>query len=410
MLAHSSHEHLPALIKAGLKQVDGRICVANALRRRESLPGNIGLVAMGKAALSMAEGAVDVIQDRLVSGLLISKEPVSATDMLPQCIKRYTGGHPIPDQRSLHAGQALLRYLEACPAELTLLFLISGGASALVEVLPETVTLQQLEALNLWLLGSGLDIEKMNAVRQCVSRIKAGRLANYVSAPRLVSLLMSDIRTNDESIIGSGLLTASSYTSILDSAPEWVRQICAAQPPRPDAKADVFAGIDQEIVADLDMALQAIAVAAKDLGYAVHHHGVTMRGDVECWADYVADYLVGAPAGLHVWGGETVLRLPDAPGRGGRNTHLALSLALRLSGRKDVTLALVASDGDDGNSGYAGALVDGATLRGAAITLEKARQALTAADSATLLREAKALLSFAKGRCNVADICLAIKQ
>ncbi len=373
------------------------------------MAGNIGLVAIGKAALSMAEGAVEVVQGQLVSGLLISKEPISARNALPQCIECYAGAHPIPNQQSLHAGHALLRYLEICPTELTLLFLISGGASALVEVLPETVTLQQLEALNRWLLVSGLDIEQMNAVRQCVSRIKAGRLANYIAAPRLVSLLMSDISTNDASVIGSGLLTATSGTAMLSSVPEWVRQICAAQPPRPDAGADVFAAIDQEVIADLDMALQAMAEVARDLGYVVHQHGVTMKGEVEDWADYVTDYLVAAPAGLHVWGGETVLRLPDVPGRGGRNTHLALALALRLSGFKGVTLVLVASDGDDGNSGYAGALVDGDTLLNAGITPEKARQALAAADSATLLREAKALLSFAKGRSNVADICLAIK-
>ncbi|MBN4073639.1 MAG: hydroxypyruvate reductase [Gammaproteobacteria bacterium] len=406
----SIRSDLLAIIESGLKRVDGSACVASALGRRDVLPANIGVVAIGKAALAMAEGAVDVLQTKLVSGLVISKEPISALNALPHCIERCVGGHPTPNQDSLVAGHALLRYLDNCPLDMTLLFLLSGGASALVEVLPDSVSLEQLQRLNRWLLASGLDIAQMNVIRQCVSRIKAGRLASHMHTSATISLLMSDVMNNDESIIGSGLLTASSRAPVLSSVPEWVRKLCVDQPPRPDVGSDGFEGIHQEIVADLGMALNAMALTAVDLAYVAHNHGTTMSGDVETWVSYIASYLINAPVGVHLWGGETTVQLPDKPGCGGRNTHLALMLAQRLRGQAGLTLAMVASDGDDGNSSYAGAIADGDTLSKAGITCERAQQALATADSATLLQYANALLFLDKGRSNVADILLVVKQ
>lgn len=403
----STHSDLLAIIEAGLNSVEGKGCVHNALRSRAELQGNIGIVAIGKAALSMAEGALAHFGKRVVSGLLISKEAVSAKSSLPSCIEQYVGGHPIPDQGSLDAGSALVRYLENSPSDTSLVFLISGGASALVEVLPEGVSLDQLQQLNRWLLASGLDIEKMNSTRQCVSRIKAGRLLASIRATQVTSLLMSDVIDNNSAIIGSGLLTVSAQAEGVEGVPDWLRQLCANQPPRPEVS---LVAVDQEVVADRAGALNAMSTAAKSCGVQVHCHSKAMAGDAILWADYIVDYLVEAPCGLHLWFGETTVRLLQTPGCGGRNSHLALALAQRLYGKAGLTAVTIATDGDDGNSGYAGAMVHGATLSKMGVTRETAQKFLAAADSATLLKQVDALLSFAKGQSNVADFLLLLKQ
>jgi len=420
----SSRSDLLAIIESGLNGVDGKRCVINALHGRAELQGmqnalgvqgNIGIVAIGKAASSMAEGALKYLGSKVVSGLVVSKDTISLTDSLPPYIEQLVAGHPVPDQRSLDAGQALIRYLKNCSPATSLLFLISGGASALVEVLPEKVSLQQLQKLNHWLLTSGLDIEQMNAIRQCVSCIKAGRLASYIQASQVVSLLMSDVMSNSVAMIGSGLLAVSrtplpDVAIDFDRVPQWVRQLCLEQPLRLGIDDSVLVHIDQVIVIDLDMALNAMMQAALDGGYTVFRHDEEMSGNVMRWADTITEYLVEAPSGLHLWGGETTLQLPATSGCGGRNTHLALLLAQRLYDKSGFIVATVASDGDDGNSGYAGAIVDGSTLSKAGITQAMAQQALAYADSATLLKQAGALLSLAKGRSNVADIFLLVKH
>lgn len=397
------------MIEAGLSSVDGESCVRKALSSHNVSCDACAIVAIGKASVAMTQGAVAHFDGRVISGLLIAKELPSDT-RLPSTIQCHLGDHPVPGRRSLDAGERLLDYLKDLPASTELVFLISGGASALVEVLPKAISLGQLQQLNRWLLTSGLSIGQMNVLRQGVSCIKAGRLAKYVHAERVTSLLMSDVADNDAAIIGSGLLTATLSHVELDGLPDEIKQICAVQEPKPTLDDKRITAIKQQVVADIDTALDALASTAKKQGYAVHRPNQVMAGDVNDWVDYVVAYLADAPTGLHLWGGETTIELPNKAGRGGRNTHMALTLALRLVGMDDVTIACVATDGDDGSSACAGAIVDGNTLSNKNISVDLAQRSLAAADSATLLEQADCLLKQAKGRSNVADMFLLLKS
>lgn len=402
-------DDLISIVEAGLDSVDGRLCVAKALAENINADDKIAVVAVGKAAPAMLEGALEVVAEQLVSGLLISKASCAASTLLPDCIDCYIGGHPIPNEESLVAGQALIDYVSRLSLDTKLIVLISGGASALVEVLPDNVSLSQLQALNDYLLHSGRDIYAMNRLRQSVSKIKAGRLAQYINAGKTRSYIMSDVGNNELSIIGSGLLAPSYHQIDLDDLPKWVRQCCLSEPELPVDSDEEFNHIEQTVIADLDQALSAMEFKAVSSDYDAFNHGKTIEGDVKAFADRVADYLIRAPIGIHIWGGETTVDINEPKGVGGRNTYLALLLAEKLRGFEGIVLATVATDADDGNSDCAGALVDGETLDEANISSELVASALSKANSAELLGRAHALLHFAKGRSNVADLLVAIK-
>ncbi len=401
-------EELLSIVGAGLSRVDGAKCVEAALEKIMP-PKKLGVVAIGKAAPAMLEGAFTVLGRRINSGLLITKA-IANHLQLPRNITCHIAGHPVPNEASLQAGQALVEYLKEKPVDFPLLFLISGGASALVEVPKENVTLSQLQSLNKFLLNSGLDIIEMNAIRQQVSKIKAGGLLNYINAKHCWCLLMSDVVTNDVSIIGSGLLTPASVKINKAVLPEWVKQICEINQSDVADRKNLDQEIEQSIIADLASALSAMASAAKQASRACHIHNRNLTGNVEAVANDIVGTLNGASKGIHLWGGETTIEIGMSQGKGGRNTHLALLLASKLRGIPNCMIAAIASDGDDGNSGCAGAIVDGETLNTAGIDKTLTEKALNDYDSASLLEQAGALLHFAPGRSNIADLVVAIKH
>lgn len=157
------------------------------------------------------------------------------------------------------------------------------------------------------------------------------------------------------------------------------------------------------------MACLAIIEEAKQANYAVTYHGQTLYGDVFELADLLAKELVNAQAGLHIWGGETTLVLPDNPGRGGRNQSLALALACKLDGINGITVLVGATDGSDGPTDDAGAIIDGFTLERGQY-LGNVQDYLAAADAGTFLAEAGDLISTGTTGTNVMDLVIAIKE
>ncbi|MEX0871306.1 MAG: DUF4147 domain-containing protein, partial [Aquisalimonadaceae bacterium] len=157
---------LEDLFRTAVETVGGRAAVRHALER-DPVPGPVALVAVGKAADSMVRGAMDVLGDQLDSGLVISKHghlsEACQADPRLRCLE---ASHPVPDASTLVAGQSLLDYLAALPAGRQLLVLVSGGASSLVDVLPDGYGVEHLTELNQWLLGRHLDIGRMNAIRR----------------------------------------------------------------------------------------------------------------------------------------------------------------------------------------------------------------------------------------------------
>lgn len=391
---------LPELFQSALNAVNGTEAVVRHLTSTP-ITGPVAVIAIGKAASAMMLGAQKCLPQQIHSALLITKEGHCDHSTAFTCLE---SGHPIPDQRSLDCGFKLLEFIRNIPLDTHLLALISGGASALVEVLADNMTLMDLQQLNQWLLASGLAIEDINHVRQSVSKIKAGKLLDYLACNGVTQLLISDVKTDDPALIGSGLFVVSPQHIKLPATPAWMKNFIQTGASSSSIKANSY------IVANNEMACLAIIEQMKSTNIETFYHGQTLYGDVSTIADLLSEILCEASNGIHIWGGETTLTLPASPGRGGRNQSLALALAIRLDGMPGITVLVGASDGSDGPTDDAGAIIDGDTLRLAEIYPGYAKEKFAAADAGTFLAEAGALLSTGPTGTNVMDIVIAFKE
>lgn len=408
MTAHYRN-HLLQILQAALARVEGAAAVA-AWLQANPLEGPLRLVAVGKAAQSMAMGADRVLGDSIERALIVSKHGHLDTAF---CRRRdweaIEAGHPVPDDNSLLAGRRLLEFL-AEGGDASLLFLISGGASSLIEAPVEGVDLDFLARTNRWLLGSGLDIVQMNRVRKGLSRIKGGGLLGWLGDREVNALAISDVPGDRPSAIGSGLLVPEPDLPAQLSAmslPDWLRD-------------KVMAGLEQraapaqrapqlQIVANLGLAKQAAAERAEQLGYAVTLHDRFLEGDAAAMGRQLALELRNGAPGVSVWGGETTVLLPAEPGRGGRNQHLALAAAMALAGSSACCLLAVGTDGSDGPTQDAGALVDGETIARASLEGLDAGRTLAAADAGTLLEASGDLVTTGPTGTNVMDLVIGLK-
>ena len=409
MSPEGRRELLLELYHAALAAVEGSACVEKALAA-EAVPGSVRAVAIGKAAAAMMAGAGHTLGERLDAGLVITRHGhgmPAAFDGRLECLE---AGHPLPDADSLRAGERLLAFIEDAPADASLLFLFSGGASALVEVLPRGMTLDDLQALHRWLLGSGRDIHWMNRVRKAVSLIKGGRLAERLAGRPAVALYLSDVAGDDPTVIGSGLLAADEprQGSPLDGLPPGLRERCVAAPPAPAPDAPCFRALRHRVVASLEDALQAVVRAARAREHRIERRG-RLSGDAGVQGEAIGRFLRQASSGLYLWGGENTVALPDEPGRGGRAQHLALAAARELAGCDDCWLLAAGTDGSDGPGDAAGALVDGGTVARGALEGLDARACLAAADSGRFLEASGDLIDTGPTGTNVTDLVIACK-
>jgi hydroxypyruvate reductase len=320
-------------------------------------------------------------------------------------------GHPLPDARSLAAGERVMAFVDALPPTARVLVLLSGGASALVEKLVDGVDLPALRAITQWMLAAGLDIGAMNRIRKRLSLIKGGRLARRLYPRPVLCLAISDVPGDDPRAIGSGPLVAETGEEPqLQSAPDLVRAALARAPVLPRASDPCFGAIEYQIVARLADAKRAAATAAGELGYAAVEEPEFIAGDALAAGAMLARRLsVAAPGVVHIWGGETTVRLPDQPGRGGRNQSLALSAAAALAGVDRVALLAVGTDGTDGPTEDAGALVDGETVARGALHGLDARAALAAADAGRFLEASGDLVHTGPTGTNVMDLMMGVR-
>lgn len=404
----SVRDKLLTLYAAALDAVEGRNCVRNYLRNHDLAEAPVVLLAMGKAAAAMAAGACDVLGEHVIHGLVVTKEG-HANIPLPACLRVLEAAHPVPDERSLEAGQAVIELVSQLSRDSQLLVLTSGGASALVEALPKGIGLTDLARLNRWLLGSGLSILEMNRIRQSISCLKGGKLAGFLKGQAATNLLISDVPGDDPAFISSGPFYTATETEIeVTELPDWVvsMQQQAAAETSPTAPEQVVPHI---IVASNQLACEAALVCAQQNGWPAIYHSELLEADAEEVAVSLANALDELPPGAHIWGGETTVRLPPEPGRGGRNQHLALVAAQQLAGRNDRCLLAAGTDGTDGPTADAGALVDGGTIeRGETEGLDAA-DCLARADAGSFLEASGDLLHTGPTGTNVMDLVLAWK-
>ena len=398
-------QQLLQILNAALQAVAPQQLVFEALESEKH--AEVALIAIGKAAAGMLNGARKALKERVTDALVITAAAYAAG--LPRDVEWIEGSHPLPDEKSLVAGERLTAFIQRQPAQRKLIFLISGGSSAMVEVLSPGITLDHLRRVNQWLLGSGLSIHQINSVRKALSRIKGGGLLSMLAGRDASSLLISDVPGDDPGSIGSGLLVAGdsmSKSELKDlQLPGWIEELLRVN----DSSVE-YNNPEMKIIASNNSALEGAASEAKRLGYAVHAHRQILQGDAVDTAHQLTNYLRSAPAGIHLWGGETTVKLPPNQGKGGRNQHLALAAAIELRGCEDVLLLSAGSDGIDGNSGDAGALVDGATVQRGEVQGMDAMSHLQSANANQFLAQSGDLIHTGPTGTNVMDIIIACKS
>lgn len=333
------------------------------------------LFSCGKAAISMGRTALVQLGARVAGGLVITPEECDRQYLAPLSI--LTAAHPIPDSRSLHAGQQILTRLSELNESDIFIVLLSGGSSALMELPTPPLTLQDLQNLNHKLLNSSLTIRNINAVRKHLSLIKGGRLALATKAVGFV-LVMSDVIGDDLSVIGSAPFYCDSSTfeecrHSLQAASLWysidpqIRDVLQRGEAGgiPETPKQPPSHISHHIISsNLDM-LSHIQQRTREQGLNCHIVTTSLCGN----ASDVGGLLVGIAHSIQtigepfpppvclLCGGETTVAV-RSDGTGGRNQELALSALLQIQRQPGIYLLCAASDGIDGNSDSAGAWVD----------------------------------------------------
>ena len=365
------------------------------------------VIAIGKVADAMMQGALKVLQQKLLSGLVISK-----TDTFSKKLKHHSrirciaGDHPIPAKKSLQAGQELLHYIQQLPSNAECLLLISGGTSSLVEVLADDLSLEDLQAFNHYLLASGQDIHHINAVRKRLSAIKNGGLWQFLAPRKVRCLMISDVRGDDPSIIGSGLLFNTPQTHSLSTL--LPSSLYNKLPPLKSSPS-IPKHFDWHIIACLDDAKLAAQAEADRLGYSTHIVKEFMQGSAEAMGQHAVAVLQDSEYALLIWGGETTVELPKNTPKGGRNQQVALSAAVALQGKQNQYVLAIASDGVDGTSLEAGALVDGLSMQRGELFGLSAIEALKQTNATLFLEESGDLIYTGASQTNVMDLLIALK-
>jgi len=400
---------LTEIYAAAVQAADGQRCTRTALEARP-LQGPVWLAAIGKAAGAMAAGAIDALGRQVISSLVVTKDRTSVPQPVAGLARVMEASHPLPDARSITAGRSLVEFIDGVPAQGQMLFLISGGASALVEQLEGNIDVGALQQANAWLLGSGLPIAKVNRVRKALSSIKGGRLAGRVWPRRVRCLMLSDVAGDNPRHIGSGPLVMHEADDLrVDDMqlPDWLEAMVARAPGL--TAADHFANVELEIVANSGTARSAARQAAEQRGLRVRCKDTLLTGDAREEGAAVARAVQAGAPGLTVYSSETTVVLPERYGQGGRCQQLALSAAQVLSGLAGTWLLAAGTDGDDGTGGAAGALVDSGTLRRGQEAGLDAWDCLERADAGRFLYTSGDLLVTGPTGTNVLDLVLGLK-
>ncbi len=369
------------LFDQALRAVDGEESVATVLRQLG--PGPVALFAVGKAASSMMRGARDALGTDIRQALLITKDGhVDALLRDRPEIHVMESAHPVPDERSLGAGDELARRVAELPSDLYPVFLVSGGSSSLVEALQPGCILEDLQSLNVRGLASGWDIVRLNAERSKLSRLKGGGISRLLGDRHAHALFISDVPQDDPAVIGSGLLGG------VPGCADHILRI---------------------VVANNDTATHWAGVVARSHGLELETGKRRFDGDAARVAAEFVEALRNTSADGLVWGGESTVTLPPQPGRGGRNQHLALCAAKLLRPNESLTILAAGTDGTDGPTDDAGAIVDSGTVERAEIAGADVERALRDFDSGTALEASGDLLHTGPTGTNVGDVLIGIK-
>lgn len=400
------------IFKAGLAAVNARDVVRRTLRLEKDELGigservalspssRICVVGAGKASARMAEAAEEMLGARVAGGVISVKDGHAGHS---ERISIREAGHPLPDARSLANGRAIIEAVQGLSAQDIVLCLLSGGGSALMESLGEGISLQHLRVVTAALMHAGANIVELNCVRKHLSLLKGGQLARWAQPAQVYSVILSDVVGDDLSVIASGPTCPdpSTFAEALETLVRFgidrlseaavVRDYLQAgaegkltETPKPSEP--LFEHVSNVIAANNREAVHAAAQRAHKLGYSSDIVTTYVQGEArEVAKVFVAIARERRAREEHrlcvLAGGETTVTVQAGSGRGGRNQELALSAALELNGLEGITLLAAATDGGDGSSDAAGAIVDGTTVAAGQRLGLNARRLLDANDS-----------------------------
>lgn len=352
-----------AIARYAIEAVKPDAAVERALKDMH-FPGRVYLVAAGKAAWQMAAAAVKQLNVPLAGGVVVTKYD-HVMGEIPG-VRCYEAGHPVPDENSFLGTQAALELTKELNSEDTVLFLLSGGGSALFEKpLVEPAVLQDVTRQ---LLACGADITEMNTIRKRLSQVKGGRFAQWCAPAQVEAVVLSDVLGDPLDMIASG--PASPDPSTCEQAvgiakkyglrlPAMVWELLAQETP------ETLQNVHAQVIGSVRELCRAAARAARERGY----EPVYLTDYLNCEARQAGAFLASilrAQAGsgkklAYLAGGETVVHL-TGNGLGGRNQELALAAAANLAGIDNACVISVGSDGTDGPTDAAGGYADGDTL------------------------------------------------
>ncbi|MGH7902238.1 MAG: glycerate kinase type-2 family protein, partial [Thermodesulfobacteriota bacterium] len=384
-----------SIFNAGLKAVDPYVAIKKALKIRENileiegkrydLPNfeNIYVIGMGKASAYMAQALEELLGEKIKAGIVNVK--YKHTQPL-KFIKANEAGHPIPDEAGLKGTKEIIQLLQQTGEKDLVFCLISGGGSALLPCPAEGIALDDKQQLTKALMGCGATIHEINTLRKKISQVKGGRLAKLVYPSALVSLILSDVIGDRLDSIASGptvpdITTFSDCKNILEKysiqniVPASIidfldKGISGEVEDTPKAGGPIFKRTQNVIIGSNIQALEAAKKKAADLGYSTVILSSSIEGETTEAAKFHAAIAkeiictnnpVTKPACV-ISGGETTVKV-KGKGLGGRNQEFALAAALEIDGLNSTLIMSCGTDGTDGPTDAAGAIVDGTTIK-----------------------------------------------
>ena len=342
------------------------------------------IIGAGKASIPMADAVAEVLRNQLAGGVVITKYH-HIDRMLPASLRVHEAGHPVPDQNSINGARDIRDQLHGLTSRDLVFCVLSGGASALMTLPAENISLADVQAVTTLLLNAGASIDQINIIRKHIDLIKGGGLARLAGKATRVSLVLSDVVGDDLSVIASGPTTPDRSTfadawhvieqyDLIDQLPPAVRS--RLEPGAADRLADtpkpgdpLFENDQIVIVGSNRLAAEAAETLAKKLNFNTLLLSTYIQGEAREIAKVIAalakeiraaDRPIAKPACI-IWGGETTVTLKGR-GTGGRNQELALAAAIAIDGLPNVLIEALGTDGTDGPTDAAGAIATGETL------------------------------------------------
>lgn len=349
--------HADYIVRSSIAAVMPDEAVKKTLENK-SFPGRVYLVSVGKAGWQMANAACDMLANQITQGIVVTKyDHVKAP--IENCIC-YEAGHPVPDENSFRGTQAVLEMVSDLTETDTVLFLLSGGGSALFE--KPLISGEILQNVTNQLLACGADIVEMNTIRKRLSAVKGGRFAEHCAPAKVFSVVLSDIVGDPLDMIASGPACADSSTC--------EQAVAIAEKYQLNLTAETWAllrketpknltNVTTQITGSVRQLCKAAETACRELGYDTVLLTDTLSCEARDAGKWLAEQLKNSTREnvAFIAGGETVVKL-TGKGKGGRNQELALSAAEGISGLTGAAVFSVGSDGTDGPTDAAGGYVD----------------------------------------------------